>query len=264
MAASPEFPKKFDLDEEKLRRIVEILKERIPEEDHQKIIFQVNRRDSLIYKTENISTVLDEDNDSTKIINTIVIVYDQDNLKALIAFDADKGCNISIEGEDRDLVFLLASSLKEYIGKEVTIYFKLPFSVKVVPAFIMLALGIYWMYLMYSSLLIETHLSYQEVVKSQNINDKLNYLILKGNSINPPIKELFYGMAITLIVLILTLLPLSKLLGYFCPRNNFLIGKQITVVARKKDINSKIFWCVIVAVIIGVAISYLFSKKIIG
>ena len=86
-----EFPKKFDLDEEKLRRIVEILKERIPEEDHQKIIFQVNRRDSLIYKTENISTVLDEDNDSTKIINTIVIVYDQDNLKALIAFDADKG-----------------------------------------------------------------------------------------------------------------------------------------------------------------------------
>lgn len=175
-----EFPKKFDLDEEKLRRIVEILKERIPADGHQKIFFQVSRRDSLIYKTEKISTILNEDNDSTKIINTITITYHEDNLKALITFDADKGCKISIEGEDRDLVFLLASSLKEYIGKEVTIYFKLPFSGKIIPSLIILGFGFYWMYLIYPSLAIETNLNYQEVVKSQNINDKLNYLILKG------------------------------------------------------------------------------------
>ncbi|HCC5798362.1 TPA: hypothetical protein M5846_004888, partial [Citrobacter freundii] len=121
MAANVEFdfPNYFEVDEEKLRRIHSILKNRLPEEHKDSINFIIKRSDNFIYQTESINDIIKEPNDSTSKIDSVKIYHESEDLNVGISLSNKNGASINVLGENRDDVFLLSSELKEYISKEV-------------------------------------------------------------------------------------------------------------------------------------------------
>lgn len=106
------FPKRFELNEETLRRIYSDIKKRVPDENHKDIIFEIFREDSLVYRTSEVDRILTEDNDSTRKIKNIKIEYADPSLLLEIYFDSEQGVEFTVAGEVRDDVYLLASELK--------------------------------------------------------------------------------------------------------------------------------------------------------
>jgi hypothetical protein len=120
---SKKFDKKFELNEESIRRIHSDIRKRVPEDKHKEIIFEIFREDSLVYQTSEIDRVLSENNDSTQKIKSIKIGYLDESLNIELIFDSVDGAKLTVVGEDRDTVYLISSELKEYIQKEVAFLF---------------------------------------------------------------------------------------------------------------------------------------------
>lgn len=262
MAAHVEhdFQNHFELNEEKLRRIHSILKKRITDNNQEIIKFIVTRDDNLIYPTNNIDDIINEPNDSASKINEIDIHYTSDNLELEIGFSNKYGSTLKISGEDRDNVFLLYSELKDYIAKEVSNLRNLSWlRSKFFLPFFMLTFMLYMAYLFWGIKQTPSE-TVNQLISTTNLNEKINYLILKANerdSLTPPLMPLFAFMGIAIIT---PLLPITKCLNYLRPVNTFLFGKEIQVVENRRKTTSNIFWVVIVGGILGLALAYIAPK----
>lgn len=253
------FSKRFELNEEGIRRIYSDIKKRVPDENHKDIIFEVFREDSLVYRTAEIDRVLSEGNDSTRKIKNITIEYADNNLLLEINFDAEEGAQFTVTGEDRDDVYLLSSELKEYIQKEVAKISSFAFAntKTILLTYIIILTSL----LLYSFKSLDASLDSEkldEILLSDNINEKLNYII-GSRAIKPNISSaMTYMAALPILLVVSIILPFRKIFSYLFPGNIFLIGKQISVIANRRSAGKSFFWGGLVALAIALSTGYYF------
>ncbi|MEQ9941074.1 hypothetical protein ABRP58_03290 [Pectobacterium aroidearum] len=262
MAANVEydFENYFELDEEKVRRIHSILKERTKLSNEGKIKFQITRIDNFIYTTETIEDVIKETNDSTSKINNLIIHYNTDELIVIIQFNDKSGASINVTGDDRDNVFLLSSELRDYIKKEVANHIKwLDVATKKIMIISMVMFLIYVTYL-FSTIAQYSSEQIQEIINNGSESEKLNFLINKDYVGSSFIAKFTFVMATMIFVFILQLVPMGKISNYFFPKNTFLFGKQIQLITKRKKTNSNIFWVVIVGGLISLILAFIGPK----
>lgn len=252
------FDNRFELNEEGLRRIHSDLRKRIPEEHQKEIIFEVHREDALVYRTSEIDRVLSESNDSTQKINSLTIEYKAKALNINLLFEAVRGAELTVVGEDRDEVFLISSELKEYIQKEVaTISSFSFFSYGTVLTIFALCMAGTLMYLTNKLSGETTPEALKVILDSGDSNLKLNYLITSSRDASPESIPKFLIMLPAIFVFI-TAVPHRAILNYVLPGNIFLIGKQISIISNRRANAKNIFWGGIVALTIALATGYYF------
>ncbi|ELJ4027498.1 hypothetical protein QQW46_001199 [Escherichia coli] len=262
MAANVEFdfPNYFEVDEEKLRRIHSILKNRLPEKHKDSINFIIKRSDNLIYQTESINDIIKEPNDSTSKIDSIKIDYESEELNVGILLSNKTGASINVLGESRDDVFLLSSELKEYISKEVANIKRMKWlQAKNIVSLIMLLLVGYVTYIFSTIKTVDID-TYKLAIDSTNPNDKLNYLISKGNKDSQIAKFLSPMFLILLALITSQIISFNKIINFIYPVNVFLFGKEKTLIEKKKRNRSNIFWVICVGGALSLAIAA-FSTK---
>src|SRR5687767_6503838 len=107
------FTRGFLLDEERLRRLRDIIAKRT-EHANLPLTFKVYRGDSYSYETDSLDDVAREDNeDWRKITRLDVLINGKDELSFELTFSKD-GAFLKIVGADRDKVFLLFSDIRDY------------------------------------------------------------------------------------------------------------------------------------------------------
>ncbi|HAN6713169.1 hypothetical protein AWP63_22445 [Escherichia coli] len=262
MAANVEFdfPNYFEVDEEKLRRIHSIIKKRLPEKNKETIEFIIKKSDNFIYHTKNIIDIINEPNDSTSKINSIKINYNSENMDIAVLLSNKTGASINVSGENRDDVFLLSSELKEYISKEVANITKMKWmQARTISSIIMLLLVGYITYIFSDIKIIDAN-ALKVALESTNPNDKLNFLINKGNKDIKTATTIVPMFILLLAVIASQIIPFEKIMNYIYPRNIFLFGKEISLIERKKRNRSNIFWVIIVGSIISLLVAFISTR----
>ena len=114
------FPGTFFLDEERIRKISNIVNRRISNHPHNTgIKFVIYRSDSYVFETSDINDVTSQENTRDRHITALTFQVEHSSLRFTLSFSGIDGVSISIRGEDRDFVFLLYSDVKEYINLNV-------------------------------------------------------------------------------------------------------------------------------------------------
>ena len=115
------FTRGFLLDEERLRKLVHIVLERLPTDQSpaERLEFKVFRGDAYSYTTSSVEDVLKEDNaDWRKITRLDLRSASEKPVMFSLRFDK-AGTSLEIDGDDRDVVFVLFSDVREYLREEV-------------------------------------------------------------------------------------------------------------------------------------------------
>lgn len=256
-----EFDKCFELDETRIRKIYSIFKERVPKAEVDNIYFSIQRGDSSSYQTNNIEDLLSEDNDSTNNLIKVDYIFLSETLSVRVSFSKKDGCALDATGEIRDDVFLITSDLKDYIGKEVCCqrnFQKLNFS-KIILLIPIAAIGA-MLFKLYTHQIDPTNPEFIAILKNENANDKLNFLIQQNMNNASRGLELFPAFALIFVMIVTIFLPTAKIFNFFFPKNIFFIGKEILIVNKKRKLNSNIFWGVIIATVVSSLVGFLFWK----
>jgi hypothetical protein len=116
------FPHGFLLDEERLRKLKDLIENRLAKmPTHPQLVYKVYRGDSYSYTTTSVEDVAKEDNEDWRRITRLELSVDSKNdLVFLLSFSA-KGCDLRITGADRDNVFLVFSDVRDYVHNEVAV-----------------------------------------------------------------------------------------------------------------------------------------------
>ncbi|CAH3739767.1 hypothetical protein AI2668V1_2737, partial [Citrobacter freundii] len=255
-----DFPNYFEVDEEKLRRIHSILKNRLPEEHKDSINFIIKRSDNFIYQTESINDIIKEPNDSTSKIDSVKIYHESEDLNVGISLSNKNGASINVLGENRDDVFLLSSELKEYISKEVANIKGMKWLQAKNILFIMVIIFFGYVTYILSTIKTVDADTFKLALESTNLNDKLNYLIKKGNKELQIVKILTPMFLLLLALVTSQLISFDKIINFIYPVNIFLFGKEKTLIEKKKRNRSNIFWVICVGGALSLAIAF-FSTK---
>ncbi|CAD7380678.1 hypothetical protein [Xanthomonas arboricola] len=160
-----------------------------------------------------------------------------------------KGTFLSIEGEERDTVYLLFGDLKSYISSEIEegsslFDFLYKSSSVVIPAGLVCLAFLNVMRVSTGSAQLRI-----KALGDPNIAHKLDYLISKSVSPIAPLLILFAAMIVPM--LFLTANPIRPLAKKMEMTNVFLLGKQVLIHQKRKKLISNIFW----VVFIGAAVS---------
>ncbi|MCK4458240.1 MAG: hypothetical protein KAT13_06565 [Methanosarcinales archaeon] len=175
----------------------------------------------------------------------------------------DHGANLFINGENRDDVFLLFSELKEYLLNEISIkkwtlqLFKEIF--RVLPVFMIIGIFIF---LVSSSLSQNQNISgesFNNILQSNDTNEKINFLIQIKSEESPSNPKIIYLFSVVLLSLIFSN-NLAKFASYFFPSNLFLFGKEIDRYKKRLEIRSKLFWIIIIGLIITIVGGFIVNK----
>lgn len=254
---STKFDKRFELNEENIRRIHSDIRKRTPSENRTDIIFEVFREDSLVFRTSEVDRILSENNDSTQKIKELKIEYMSESLSIKLTFDAEEGAELTINGEDRDQVFLIASDLKEYIQKEVCHISSGLFNKKflLIGVAAMLAIFLVILRLLAPQ---APDASLEQILASSDSNLKLNHLISLMTNRQTTDDRAQMVTFFPLLLMLLIFVPGEKIYNYFFPGNIFLLGKQITVIANRRGSIRNLFWGGFVALVIAFGSGYYF------
>jgi hypothetical protein len=243
-----EFRKGFLLDEERIRKINEILNQRLTGvEGSPKPTYKVYRADAFSYTTVDVQDVINEENSEWQRITRLAVSASSgDILDLKLDFD-ESGTGLHIEGEDRDFVYLLFSDLRQYLSNEVNVLRSLPRRIgRLVTGIGMIIVSVIFMVEVWPA-------PATTVLESQDIHEKLNVLI-ERQTLSSPILPVLLGMlALLMIGQLLGEEKLLKMVELFFPQNIFLFGKELDRYARIQTLRNRIFWGVIVASVVGVA-----------
>ncbi|WP_407200208.1 hypothetical protein [Citrobacter freundii] len=102
--------------------------------------------------------------------------------------------------------------------------------------------------------------TFKLALESTNLNDKLNYLIKKGNKELQIVKILTPMFLLLLALVTSQLISFDKIINFIYPVNIFLFGKEKTLIEKKKRNRSNIFWVICVGGALSLAIAF-FSTK---
>jgi hypothetical protein len=263
------FKKGFLLDEEKLRKIHDIISKRIKDND---VKYSVFREDAFSFETTKIEDIINEENLKGSRINEIRINQNKKNetLDFSLIFD-DSGTRLVIDGENRDAVFLLSSELKEYISNEVCILrsgTSTDFRFSVISiANILILVGLV---ITLGSLFPTTNNeAIQKILESNDTNEKINLLIQDRFQGRTSSIATFSPIIIILLVIsffsTLFYNKINRFVSYILPTNLFLFGKEFERYKQRLETKSKIFWVLfaglIIAILAGLIVWYITLKR---
>lgn len=250
------FDKGFLFDEEKLRKINDIISRRITDT----IEYLIFREDSYSYKTTNLEEIINEDNLKWARINEIGISVENENFDLSLEFNKN-GTNLQINGSNRDDVFLLFSELKEYLSNEVC-------TKKVTSKFISDTIPTLFITILVGSLIIKMLIDTRtpnidgylvsNLLQSNDINEKINFLIQSEAKSNNTKSDTLFVIAMSFLLLLMFFREsFTKFILYFYPTNLFLFGKEIDRYKKRLDIRSKLFWIIFIGILVSIVGSLL-------
>jgi hypothetical protein len=274
-----EYLQNFLLDEQKLRKIVDVIRtnsDKLPYKTH--INFYIEQEPQIFYNTSEIDDILLYDNTPDRPINTISIeLYEsnpnpqESNIKdpppiLLVGFTKNKETKIryTIKCDDRDWMFLISDELDTQIKRTlVTKHSKFPFwSFDLILSLILISLGIF-----FSNFIINNSLHFD--ISSSDITfmtmeeqiSKLLELSINKNTDN--IYAIIYILVFTWIFagIVFFNRPISKLIQKF-NKSVFYWGDMIHIYDKNKSLYSKIIWVIlfgfIVTIIGGIVVNIFF------
>jgi hypothetical protein len=269
-----EFKKGFLLNEERLRKIHEILRKRLTGiEGPPEPVYKVYRADSFTYTTSVIEDVLNEENSEWQRIERLNVSI-RSNEKFKLDLDFRDRTVVHIEGEDRDLVFLVFSDLRQYLSNEVNVLKFAPWKTVQIAGVVLvtIVLGIWFFFALWVYVTKDPSVDWkQEVVharalmEGQDINEKLNWLI--ETSLPEPetpsairltnwalIFLAFFGVGLMGVSIAGEQIPkFRKIVDKFLfPTNVFLFGRERERYEKTMALRRNLFWVVFVGFIVGI------------
>lgn len=272
---SHEFAKGFLLNEERIRKINNILHERLKTfSDDERPEYKIYRADSFVYETSDLNDIIGEDNAGwQKILRVTVSVECSDKLDLELDFDRD-GTNLRIEGTDRDNVYLLFSDLREYLENEVNTVRHYPLAKRLLPSFFLLfsiIIASAFLYDLYSTPRID-RFDVESILRTEDAHEKLNFLIEERYEIRSSLgTSRFVPVSL---VIVMALMIIFNMMGadaiarpYRClvPTNLFLFGKELRRYEKRIALRGKIVsgavWGIgitlLVSIAAGLVVNYL-------
>jgi hypothetical protein len=269
---SDTFVKGFVLDEERLRKIHELLTIRLAQTPQPcKPVYKVDRADNFTYTSEDLEAVIGEENaERMQIANISVSAKVPDFLELQLYFGKD-GIKLNIEGEDRDTVFLLFSDLKQYLNAEVDVTPNLQSPE-----------ARYWVIfgvILFFSLILTIGTTktptissekVSQLLESQDVIEKLNFLIQQQIS-QQPVQTSDAVTTLTPVGIVIVILYPLVFIGLLFWRiqvrfqNVFLFGKEIARQRRRVTILNFYIAGVLIAFLVSVAASlavWFFTKNL--
>ncbi|WP_343740441.1 hypothetical protein [Delftia tsuruhatensis] len=246
------FKRGFFLTEEALIKLDDIIRKRlVTAHPLAKLQFKVFRIDGVLVEFDNPSAVAAEENSNRNAITRVEILTAGAGYKLSLKFDPKDNTDLAIESNDRDLAYLLASDIKDYINSEVLKFRSFSFdsvmnSRNIFP-FAMLPLLFITISGIKESPKAET---IAELIASSDVNAKLNLLIdLRITQDTGLVKWYIFAMIAVFVVLFF----LGSLLDKMFPRNVFYWGKLAQTYDRRVNLREKIVWGIVIAFVIGIA-----------
>ena len=213
------FKKGFILDEERLRKLREIIEKR---SEPTTLSYKVYRGDSYSYTTTLIDDVVKEDNEDWRGISRLELIIDNEpQLKFTLQF-SDEGCDLQATGENRDNVFLLLSDLRDYIQHEVATVTSIE-SQGFVATFVVLVLMLLMCVMMFSALKSPDQNAANRVLTSTDVVAKLNFLVQQSVR-SKRVDKWLMAMPVTITVAIILFVSGDTILKFLLPANLFLFG----------------------------------------
>jgi hypothetical protein len=246
------FKRGFFLTEEALIKLDDIIRKRLLAADPQaKLQFKVFRADGMLVEFDNPSSVAAEENSSRNAIKRVEILSNGATYKLSLKFDPKDNTDLAIESNDRDLAYLLASDIKDYIHSEVLKFRSFSFDSALNSRNIFPFLMLPFLYFSVSNIK-ETPKAdtVATVLASNDVQAKLNLLIETRVSQDVgPMKWYLIAMIAALVALFF----LGTLLDKAYPRNVFYWGKLAQTHDRLLGLREKVTWGVVIAFVIGIA-----------
>ena len=241
------FERAFRLDEERLRRIDSIVRDGLkqidPTWEHS---FRVGRADALAYETAQVEDIVAEKNFESERLVRISVKADKESRSLRLDFDAREGCRLEIDGDDRNWVYVVSSTLRQFLESDVCVGFRRRLSdSRAVPLVFMLGTLV----IMASTAFFATNRqARQEALESSEISDKLDYLIAQRTHLDDILPAALAILGLTFAVFIFGFDWIVKRLF---PGNLFLFGRENDRYKRLIDIRSKVVWGVLIAFIVS-------------
>ena len=268
------FDGRFVLDEERIRKINELLKIR---SDSSKggftYEYHIFRKDDYYYTTSDIDDIFKEDNAKHNRITELHIKSKKESdLDLFLAFE-NEGSALGLSGENRDFVYLLASDLKDYINNEVNVRRNIKlFTVREYRFILNMVLSTLFICLPLAALIyyILSYIppGYEEALKSDDILTKIDYLIKYKSSIKNSAGIILLIPLLIVGPFVAMFIPsmINRIYRYIFPGNIYLIGKMISEHEKRLKYRDKIIWSIIISLgitIIGGIIVYTIISPII-
>jgi len=245
------FKRGFLLTEETLIKLDDIVRKRLESADPlAKVSFKVFRADGMLVEFDTASLVAAEENSSRNAIKRVEILSSANFYKLSLRFDSKEGTTLEIEANDRDLAYLLASDIKDYVQSEILKFRSFTFdsalgSKNAFP-FLMLPFLFYSL----SSIKYAEPEVISSVLESTDLLTKLNFLIESRSSQDPGFSKWYVA---GMIFILFTLFFLGSFLDRIYPRNIFKWGKQAQIYDRLLGHREKVMWGIVIAFVIGIA-----------
>lgn len=254
------FTKGYILDEERIRKLNEILLTRGAQiHPDCKPTFKIYKADTFSYTTDDLQKILTENNADWEKIERFTIFMKQDDDFFLSLDFAPEITNLHIEGKDRDLVFLIFSELKQYIGNEIAVIKPIfgrkdKFVLMIIPLIAYLLLMAIYLFSSDLSKSATTAVTKVDALNTQDYQIKLNFLIERQSDLSSE-----RGFPLALIGLsIFSIIPMFagdfilRPLRYLYPNHLFLIGKEIEKNSKRITLRHNLLWGVIIGSIVGI------------
>ncbi|MBC7860521.1 MAG: hypothetical protein H7Z39_17465 [Burkholderiaceae bacterium] len=248
------FKRGFILTEETLIKLDDIIRKRLTSVNPEAVLqFKVFRSDGMLVEFDNPGAVAAEENSSRNAIKRVEILSAETAYKLSLKFDPKDNTDLAIEANDRDLAYLLASDIKEYVNSEVLKFRSFSFdsatSSKHIFPFLMLPLMFFSLSSIKESPKAE---AVAAVLANNDVQAKLNLLIesQSRSSQDPTMFKWYIGAMIALFAVFLFL---GSLLDKAYPRNIFYWGKLAQAHDRLVSLREKIVWGIVIAFVIGIA-----------
>lgn len=258
------FDGNFLVDEERLRKLKNIIEGRLVDSIPQAILtYKVFRGDSYYYDTQVVDDVVSESNETWREITRIILV-----VKGADSFDfeftvAEEGVTLAAAGDDRDLVFLLFSDLREYIQNEVMMKRLMP---KWLSNFLLFAIfGGSTLFAVLNIVLSGANpVEFKAALDSDDVLDKLNYLISIRDEVAGDERISQLTLLAAGIVFFYYIALNDKILNFFRPFNVFLFGKRRDTYNKRRAFSDKIVWGVVIAFFVSIVAGFVVWKMTAG
>ena len=251
------FSEGFFLSEQSIKKLEDIIAKRLQTIANFDQAFIVRRNDhaTISYSTSS-DLIISEENTNIEAVESLSITAEGPTASVRLHFEKGQKTELDIKSDDRDLALLLSADLKEYLKSEVTIkrlavISRLMNEKIILPISLAIPLIGILIFQMRQS---RPFIDYQKAT----IEEKINYLVVSSqgrDTIQDAPVYLMGGMFVMLLVV--SVLGSPKIL----PSHTFYWGKQASIYDAGKSLRSKIFWGVIVALIVGFAVA-LFTNKL--
>jgi hypothetical protein len=255
--AQYKFPRGFRLDEERLRKLANIVGARLQGANSRAVVYRVYRTDAYYYDTSDMEQVLAEDNAGWKGISRLDLRTSRECLTKLLLTFSTEGISLEIRGDDRDRVFLLLSDLRQYIEEEVELRFQVSEHAGLLGSLLLFMIGFVltmatWTYA-WSPRVIDRTLV-KRLIESPDVKAKVNYLLEQGylrEGFNPRWWMLSGGILIMIGFCLFAFDGPQAISRAILRPNVFLFGAAKKRFEQAQRLRSNLFWGVGAAFIVS-------------